>query len=323
MSPIPTSGQQTFTLFVLDLIITATAYYQVRPNPGIQLLFVASVLKSIAIPALLIGANYTSSYSGMTVGLITSLVEVGYFFNDHIVSVSALQRAQTLFDSSVSKIKFLFILTASSIFIGGALRMLRSFCRLGSCLVMSSFHLDMVISINVLLLETILLGALALKSIQNKHKSISDLPLIHVLIKECSMRAVIFLPLALLEAVSFAIPDGSGPSAVKWIMDIGMYVRLLAPSILVVVILSTKENYRSKVSDEFILRGIIAASGGSNQIKDEKFYSVAGTELSAITDLDFLRRKSEFGFSPTKLRVGSYAANESVTSELITQSYIL
>ncbi|KAI8910311.1 hypothetical protein EDD86DRAFT_205075 [Gorgonomyces haynaldii] len=250
-------GQQQSTILFLDLVMTWSAYLQVMPNFTILLLAIGSSLKGMNIVWLYLAAAYTNQYSDTLCTLITVMLEVGWYFLDHIAGISTLHRCH-VFYKDTAILQILYGLTAVSLVIGAGLRGLRSSCRLGACLydplsdqTRSAVFLDSAIAANLLVMEAILLGALLYKCIQFQQRSKEfeqNTEVFDVFIIECWLRLGILLPLGAMEITGYiftGMPKDSVPLWINWLAQNGIFAREMAPAILVVAILAAKEKRRN------------------------------------------------------------------------------
>jgi hypothetical protein len=227
-------------IFFLDFICVVCCFLSVRPNNAILILAIGAALKAITVVPFYIAAGYTPDYTDTTVNFITVMLEVGWFFYDHIISISTLHRVLVFYPHSKMTRNVFKAMTSTSISFGALFRVFRSTCRFGNCMVLTPGGCDSIIATNVLLCEFILLGALLYKCISYK-KKIGDDSLFELFIKEAYLRLLISVPLGSMEALAYIFERIPGtPAALLWFLVIGIVSRQFACTILALAIMATK-----------------------------------------------------------------------------------
>jgi hypothetical protein len=240
-------GQSASIVFFLDFIVVLVCYFSVRPNTAIKLLVVGAALKGITILPYYIAAGYTPDYSEATVSFITVTLEIGWFFYDHIVSISTLHRVLIFYGDS-PRVRYVFLtMKGVSLAFGALLRIFRSTCRFGRCAAMDAGACDALIAANVLICEFVLLGSLIYKCTIYKKGLAQDGQFFEVFVHEAYLRLMINVPLGIMEATAYIferIP--STPTAFVWFLVIGIIARQFSCTILALTILATKSAQHSK-----------------------------------------------------------------------------
>jgi hypothetical protein len=190
---------------------------------------------------------YTPDYSDTTVGFITVTLEMGWFFYDHIISVSTLHRVMIFFNSSPNAKKAFMAMTGFSIVFGAVFRILRNTCRFGTCAVADTGTCDSIIASNVLICQFILLGALLYKCTMYQKQTKQSEEFFGVFVNECYIRLIVSVPLGLMEAAAYVLERVDGaPTSFVWFLANGIFARQLAPTMLAMAILSTKVVQQAK-----------------------------------------------------------------------------
>jgi hypothetical protein len=252
-------GQAASMVFFLDLIVVLACYYSVRPNTAIKILLIGATLKGITILPYYIVAGYTPDYSEAIAHFITVTLEIGWFFYDHVVSISTLHRVLVFYkDNTKARYEFLAIKGVSLVF-GAILRLFRSTCRFGKCIAIDAGACDALIATNVLICEFFLLGALIYKCTLYKKGMVQEKGLFEAFIQESYLRLIVNVPLGSMEATAYIFERIPGtPTAFVWFLVIGIIARQFSCSILALTILSTRVSQQSR-------KGTIVSKGAGMQ----------------------------------------------------------
>jgi hypothetical protein len=183
------------------------------------------------------------------VNFVTVTLEIGWFFYDHIISISTLHRVLIFYGDSTQLRKAFMGLTGFSVLFGAIFRILRNTCRFGTCAVADSGAIDSIIASNVLICEFILLGALLYKCLKYKNQTKQSEEFFGVFIQEAYMRFIISVPLGIMEAVAYILERvPNTPTSFVWFLVVGICARQMAPTILAMTILSTKVAQQKKTN---------------------------------------------------------------------------
>ncbi|KAJ3372561.1 hypothetical protein HDU91_003259 [Kappamyces sp. JEL0680] len=231
-------------LSVLDSLTTWFIFWRVR-GPAIFLLAVLSSIKLTNVVWLGIGADYTSDYSDTLVTVCLVGLECGWFVNDHIASVSTLQKLLYLPQNRWRKLTVTIVSIVSVVF-GLFLRVGRSACRFGSCMAFNEVQSDIFIVLNIILCELVLVTFLLYFFYEMYKAAPSRSVVVSEMIQQGALRVVILVPLGILEVTAYFIDyavNNNGASVSKFVvflLEIGIYARHLYPTLLAIAIAMTK-----------------------------------------------------------------------------------
>jgi hypothetical protein len=248
----------------MDLFGVWFIYSQMRPNRAIFLLAILSVLKATNIIWFSLLFDYTPQYSDTLVTIILVGLDIGWYFNDHIASLSTLQKVNSLPQSRVKKAIWNTVM-AISLVLGAYLRVARSQCRFnGKCDENWFLHyLDSIIAFNVIFTELFMVAVLLsfFYSIYKQSMLHSHVQVMSQMIEQGLLRVVILLPLGILEMVAYAIPNDPSSQggfkdnhkALVKFLEVGIYARHLYPTFLAVAIAMTRLRvYKSTHSQSIV-----------------------------------------------------------------------
>jgi hypothetical protein len=229
----------------MDLMAVWFIFSQMRPNRAILLLAVLSTLKAMNIIWFSLIFDYNKGYSDTLVTILLIGLDVGWYFNDHIASLSTLQKLNSLPQSRFKKAIWNTVMSVSLI-LGAVLRVFRSQCRFnGNCRGDWALQfLDSIIAFNVIFTELFMISVLlsffyAIYKQSNLH---SHVQVMSQMIEQGLLRVVILLPLGILEIVAYALPDNIRENyrALKVFLEVGIYARHLYPTFLAIAIAMTR-----------------------------------------------------------------------------------
>jgi ABC-type multidrug transport system fused ATPase/permease subunit len=229
----------------MDLMGVWFIYSQMRPNRAILLLAVLSLLKAMNIVWFSLIFDYQENYSDYIVTIMLVGLDVGWFFNDHIASLSTLQKVNSLPQSRVKKAIWNTVMGISLI-LGAYLRVARSQCRFnGDCRDKWPLQfLDSIIAFNVIATELFMVSVLLafFYSIYKQSMLHSHVQVMSQMIEQGLLRVVILLPLGILEIVAYAIPETTKSRfrALQVFLEVGIYARHMYPTFLAVAIAMTR-----------------------------------------------------------------------------------
>jgi hypothetical protein len=228
-----------FLMCTMDVLSISLISHKLK-NDAVKLLMYLSYARYLFGGLwLLIASEYSTRFSDSLCAAIWMLLEIGWFIADHTASLSTIQKTFPLVKSRQEK-KLHMLVLGISVIIGLILRVIRNMCRFGVCMIPST---DSFISINVILMEMYLIGVISFKIFLSYKKTL----ILTRVMKDGITRVQILLPLGILEAIGYYLQylrqnNVYIPNSLIWITEVGIYARMLYPTILGISILKTRLN---------------------------------------------------------------------------------